>query len=328
MRPEQLVPRGTVASGLSSTGKWRACTVRDLKYDKSSPTEVSLLIHFNGFEAKYDEWVAPQRVKLPCGKTVTQVLAEAQAETPTKAKQEEARAAFANMAAKDTAASLLFAQESANVAEFNRHRGTDSSVADSTAQAWTVNPQGSPLPKEETPTKAQRAKVLAALAQAEVTPNTRVRLDKSIAAAGGGGKKKKNAQIRSGGGAAQGTSGDGISTEPDQTPFGHTDFSWVPPLGTTPVGHTDFSWQSPGGGISSAKSAKAPALVEARAKKRAQAKAAATAGVMASATAEPPAHVEPVVVMAPATAAQPVPALPVVGRDHSRVARAVVSSLR
>jgi hypothetical protein len=44
---------------------------------------------------------------------------------------------------------------------------------------------------EETPTKAKREKVLAALAQADVTPNTRVRLDKSIAAAGGGDKKKK-----------------------------------------------------------------------------------------------------------------------------------------
>jgi hypothetical protein len=37
---------------------------------------------------------------------------------------------------------------------------------------------------EETPTKAKREKVLAALAQADVTPKTRERLDKSIAAAG------------------------------------------------------------------------------------------------------------------------------------------------
>jgi hypothetical protein len=52
----------------------------------------------------------------------------------------------------------------------------------------------------------------------------------------------------SGGGAAQGTSGGGISVKPGQTPIGHTNFSWVPPLGTTPVGHTDFSWQLPGAG--------------------------------------------------------------------------------
>ena len=163
----------TKVKGKSASGKWRDCTVVKHRCgNASAPLEkLSILLHFDGFDVKFDEWIdmakEADRVKEVGGEALMDVLT---------AQAEEAAAAVA-VAAKVAAAKAKAAAAKAKAAEAAA-AGAAAEAKKKMESRANKTPKHAPAPSNLKPDPKQLQQMIAA-DQARLASATAARVDQA-----------------------------------------------------------------------------------------------------------------------------------------------------